>query len=106
MERLYYVYILASRSHNLYIGVTNNLDRRIEEHRSGSVEEFTGRYNINRLVHFEVFRNVRTAIAREKRLKSWRREKKLVLIQTTNPAWVDLAPRRRERPSRFVRPIP
>ncbi len=94
MDRLYYVYILASRSHNLYIGVTNNIERRMEEHRNESVKGFTGRYNVNRLVHVEVFRDVRAAIAREKQLKGWRREKKLALVEGGNPAWVELAPRR------------
>ena len=93
MERLYYVYILASRSQSLYIGVTNNIERRVEEHRSESVKGFTGRYNVNRLVHVEVFHDVRAAIAREKQLKGWRREKKLALIESGNPTWVELAPR-------------
>jgi len=94
MERLYYVYILASRSHNLYIGVTNNIERRVEEHRCGTFSGFTSRYNIDRLVHLEIFVDIRDAIAREKELKSWRREKKLALIEGANPTWVELVPRR------------
>ena len=97
MERLYYVYILASRSHNLYIGVTNNIGRRVEEHRSGTISGFTSRYAINRLVHLEIFSEVRVAIARENELKGWRREKKLALIDKANPTWVELAPLRSTR---------
>ena len=91
MARTYYVYILASRSRNLYTGVTNNLDRRIIEHRDGLVPGFTTRYNVFRLVHFERFGDIRRAIAREKEIKGWRREKKVWLIQRDNPLWDDLA---------------
>ena len=91
MDRRYYVYILASRSRNLYTGVTNNLIRRVYEHKQGLVEAFTRRYRIHRLVHFEVFAYVREAIAQEKEIKAWRREKKISLIESRNPAWDDLA---------------
>ena len=91
MEKRYYVYILASRSRTLYTGVTNNLQRRLAEHREGRVPGFTSRYNIFRLVHYEVFSDIRNAIAREKEIKAWRREKKVWLIQRRNPAWQDLA---------------
>ncbi len=86
-----YVYILASRSRNLYIGVTTALQRRVLEHRNGLAPGFTSRYKIFRLVHFEIFGDVRAAIAREKELKGWRREKKLWLINRHNPTWEDLA---------------
>ena len=86
----YYVYILTSKSCILYVGVTNNLERRIFEHRQKVVPGFTKKYNINRLMYFEVFENIRDAIAREKQIKSWRREKKVALIQATNPMWRDL----------------
>jgi putative endonuclease len=86
-----YVYILASRSRNLYIGVTIGLQRRVLEHRNGLAPGFTSRYKIFRLVHFEIFGDVRAAIAREKELKGWRREKKLWLINRHNPTWEDLA---------------
>ena len=91
MARCYYVYMLASRSRNLYTGVTNSLRRRIIEHREGSVPGFTTRYRIFRLVHFEVFAGIRHAIAREKEIKSWGRKKKVRLIQCTNQTWRDLA---------------
>ncbi len=75
MQKLYYVYILASRSRNLYAGVTNNLWRRVFEHRESQIFGFTKKYRIHRLVHFEAFGDVRAAIEREKQIKSWRREK-------------------------------
>ncbi len=87
----YYVYILASKSCVLYVGVTNDLQRRIFEHREKRVPGFTKKYNIARLVYFEVYENIRDAIAREKQIKRWRREKKIVLIQATNPTWRDLS---------------
>lgn len=91
-DRTYCVYILASRSRNLYTGITNSLERRLVEHREGLVPGFTSKYKIFRLVHFEVFRDVRVAIAREKEIKGWRREKKIWLIRKRNPHWDDLAP--------------
>lgn len=90
MNRTYCVYILASRSRNLYTGVTNDLQRRLVEHREGFVPGFTSRYRVCRLVHFEVFGDVRSAIAREKEIKAWRREKKTWLIERDNPTWEDL----------------
>ncbi len=91
MNRTYCVYILASRSRNLYTGVTSNLQRRMVEHREGLVPGFTTRYRVFRLVHFEVFGDIRCAIAREKEIKAWRREKKAWLIERQNPLWEDLA---------------
>ena len=91
MQQPYYVYILASRSRNLYTGVTNNLERRLAQHRFGLVPGFTKRYRIFRLVHYEMFGDIRLAIAREKQIKAWRRERKLWLIQRNNPRWNDLA---------------
>ena len=93
MGRSYYVYILASRSRTLYTGVTNNLARRIQEHRAGRVAGFTKRYRIFRLVHFEAFGEIQLAIRREKEIKGWRREKKVRLIERDNPLWDDLAAR-------------
>ena len=90
-DRLYYVYLLASRSRVLYTGITNNLDRRLREHRLGVSEGFTKKYRIHRLVFFECFRDVRAAIGREKQIKAWRREKKVALIEAQNPTWEDLA---------------
>jgi putative endonuclease len=91
MNRTYYVYILASRSRNLYTGVTGNLDHRMVEHRQELVPGFTSRYRIFRLVYFESFSDINAAIAREKEIKAWRREKKIWLIKRSNPAWQDLA---------------
>ena len=91
MSHTYYVYILSSRSRTLYTGVTNNLARRLVEHRDGKIPGFTSRYRIFRLVHFEVFAHIRAAIAREKEIKAWRREKKVWLIHRHNRAWDDLS---------------
>ena len=88
----YWVYIVASRSRRLYIGVTNDLDRRIAEHRGRRAGAFTARYAIDRLVHFEEHSQIVDAIAREKTLMGWRREKKLRLIEQANAGWRDLAP--------------
>ena len=89
MEKLYYVYILASRSRTLYTGVTNDLMRRTFEHRQGLVPGFTSRYRIHRFVYFETFRDVRAAIAREKQIKAWDRAKRVALIAAKNPTWED-----------------
>src|SRR5271169_5101915 len=89
--KTYYVYILASKSRTLYTGVTNNLERRVVEHRRKLVPGFTARYNINRLVYFEVFHDVLDAIAREKQIKAWGRMKKIALIESTNRDWKDLS---------------
>jgi len=87
----YYVYILASLSGTLYIGITDNLERRMVEHKEGLIPGFTKQYGVKRLVYFEVYSNVRNAIRREKQLKGWRRKKKIGLIRGTNPSWKDLA---------------
>ena len=89
--KTYYVYIMASRSLNLYTGITNSLYRRVLQHKSGEIDGFTKRYNIDRLVYYEVFHQVANAIAREKQIKSWTRAKRLALIKTKNPTWQDLA---------------
>jgi putative endonuclease len=91
--RFYFTYIMASRSGVLYIGMTNDLARRVAEHKEGLVGGFTKRYKVKKLVYFETTRDVRAAIAREKQLKSWRREKKVKLFEGTNPEWEDLYPR-------------
>jgi len=87
----YYVYILASLSGTLYIGITDNLERRMVEHKESLIPGFTKQYDVNRLVYLEVYTDVRNAIRREKQLKGWRREKKIALIRITNPSWKDLA---------------
>jgi putative endonuclease len=89
----YSVYILASRiGGTLYIGVTNDLIRRVFEHRTGATEGFTRKYRVTRLVYFERFGDVREAIAREKQLKKWNRAWKVRLVEAENPRWVDLYP--------------
>jgi putative endonuclease len=90
-EKRYYVYILASRPRTLYTGVTNNLAGRVWQHRKGREPGFTSRYRIHWLVYYESYRDVRQAITRETQVKAWRREKKVALIETENPAWTDLA---------------
>ena len=88
----YFVYILASqRNGTLYIGVTNNLERRIIEHKNNLVEGFTKKYNIHKLVYCEQIGDINLAIMREKQLKRWNREWKLRLIEKENPNWLDLS---------------
>jgi putative endonuclease len=82
---------MASRSLTLYTGITNNIYRRALQHKSGEIEGFTQRYNVDRLVYYEVFNQVGKAIAREKQIKSWTRAKRLALIKTKNPTWQDFA---------------
>ena len=89
-DRYFYVYILASRARTLYIGVTSNLERRVWEHRNHE-DGFAARYRCHRLVWFEIYTHPSTAIAREKQLKRWRREKKIALIQSRNLLWADLS---------------
>jgi len=98
VQTFYYVYILASRSRVLYIGITSRLSQRVREHRSGDFGGFTSDYKVHRLVYFERFVDVRTAISREKQLKRWRREKKIALIERENPTWEDLSAEWREPP--------
>jgi putative endonuclease len=87
----YYVYIMASKKNGtIYIGVTNDLSRRVYEHKNGLVEGFTSKYKVHNLVYFEKFEDVRYAIQREKQLKNWRREWKKNLIEKENPEWKDL----------------
>lgn len=85
------VYIMANHSRMLYVGVTNDLERRVSEHRLKLVAGYTRRYNMTRLVYYESTPDVRDAIAREKEIKGWRRAKKVALIQSMNPRWRDLS---------------
>ena len=88
----YYVYILANqRNGTVYTGVTNSLERRVWQHKSKLIAGFTKRYGVDRLVHFEAFRDISSAIAREKQIKAGSREKKLKLIERDNPDWKDLS---------------
>ncbi len=88
----YYVYLMASFKQTLYVGVTNDLVRRIHQHKTKvHSDSFTARYNIDRLVYVEAFSDIRYAIAREKEIKAWRRSKKVALIKSQNPTWKDLS---------------
>lgn len=87
---VYYVYILASESGVLYIGVTNNLTRRVYEHKHGLVDGFTKQYRVKKLVYYEETGNVMSAITKEKQLKKWNRQWKINLIEKLNPEWKDL----------------
>ena len=87
----FFVYITASLSGTLYIGVTNNLKRRIYEHKQNLIEGFSKKYSCTKLVYMEQFNDINVAISREKQLKKWRREKKEWLIKTINPSWKDLS---------------
>jgi len=89
----YYVYLLSSRRHGtLYLGVTNDLDRRVYEHKNKLIAGFTAKYGVNRLVWFEVYDDPVSAIAREKQIKKWRRDWKIGLIERDNPDWRELYP--------------
>ncbi len=91
MERQYFVYILATRKNGtLYIGVTNDLARRVWEHRNGTADGFTKRYSVTTLVYIEMFSDITEAIAREKAMKKWRRAWKIELIERDNSEWRDL----------------
>jgi putative endonuclease len=87
----YYVYIMTNKSRTLYTGVTNNLERRVYEHKHGLVLGFTRTYNVKRLVYFEDTPDIQGAIAREKQIKGWLRAKKVALIESVNPKWEDLS---------------
>jgi putative endonuclease len=87
----YYIYILSNKSKTLYTGITNNLERRIFEHKSKKIKGFTSKYNITLLVYYEITNDVKSAIAREKQIKGWVRKKKIDLIESMNPEWNDLS---------------
>ncbi len=90
-EKIYYVYITASkRNGTLYVGVTSNLKKRIYEHKESMVDGFTKKYNVNKLVYFEMTNEVNSTIQREKQMKRWKREWKIKLIEKENPCWIDL----------------
>jgi putative endonuclease len=90
-EGSYFAYIMASRSHTLYIGVTSDLHKRVFQHKWKEHEGFTARHNCDRLVWFEQYQDVHKAIAREKELKGWRRSRKIALIESMNLTWTDLS---------------
>ncbi|HNB52713.1 MAG TPA: GIY-YIG nuclease family protein [Anaerolineales bacterium] len=90
MDR-YFVYIMNSPTGTLYTGMTNDLHRRVYQHKHKLIEGFTSKYNVTRLAYFEESTDVKAAIAREKEIKGWRRSKKIALIKSINPKWQDLA---------------
>ena len=90
-SKSYYIYIITNNARTLYTGVTNNLIRRVYEHKHKLIPGFTARYNIDKLVYFEVLEDARAAIAREKQIKGWVRNKKIALIEEVNPGWEDLS---------------
>lgn len=90
MTSTYFVYILGSENQTLYVGVTNNLIKRVYEHKNKLIEGFTKKYNISKLLYFEEFNNIQEAIQREKQLKHWNRAWKIELIETKNPIFEDL----------------
>lgn len=87
---MYFVYVMSNRSRTLYVGMTNNLRVRVVQHKEKLIPGFTQRYNITKLVYFEEFSDVRYAIAREKEIKKWRREKKIKLIEAMNAEWKEI----------------
>ncbi len=87
----YYVYIMTNRSGTLYTGMTNDLKRRVYQHKHKLIPGFTHKYNITRLIYYEETSDVRAAIAREKQIKGWLRKKKIALIESVNPKWNDLS---------------
>ena len=91
LTRQYYVYIMTNHSHTLYTGITNDLQRRVHEHKNKLIPGFTQKYNITSLVYFEETPDVKVAIQREKQIKVWLRAKKIALIETSNPEWRDLS---------------
>lgn len=91
MSDYYYVYIMGSQSRVVYVGVTSNLESRVWQHKKHAFGGFTARYNVTLLVYFERFATIHAAIAREKKVKAWRREKKLALVAALNPKWRDLS---------------
>ena len=92
LERTYYVYILTNSTNRvLYTGVTNNLERRVYEHRNGMTPGFTSKYRCNKLVWYETTTNIEAAIVREKQIKSGSRKNKVMMIEAMNPRWLDLA---------------
>ena len=87
----YYVYIMSNESRTLYTGVTSDLELRVYQHKQKLIAGFTSKYNVNQLVFFETTEDIRSAIAREKQIKGWLRKKKIALVESVNPTWVDLS---------------
>ena len=92
IEKAYYVYLLTNWNNNvMYVGVTNDLQRRVYEHKEKMVKGFTKKYNVNKLVYYEQTTDIAAALNREKEIKKWRRNKKNILVESTNPSWRDLS---------------
>ena len=91
MAKTFHIYILASRTRVLYVGVTSDFMKRLHEHRNKLVPGFTARYNVNRLVYVETTDDAQAAIARERQIKGWLRSRKVALIESSNPQWLDLS---------------
>ena len=89
--KTYYAYIMVNTSRTIYIGVTNDLERRVWQHKNKSVSGFTAKHGLTNLVYYEEFTNIHDALVREKQLKGWRRSKKVALVNESNPAWRDLS---------------
>ena len=87
----YYVYIMTSRTGTIYTGVTNDMVRRVYQHKHGLILGFTTKYSITKLVHYESGSDINSAITREKQIKGWLRRKKVALVESTNPGWTDLS---------------
>ena len=96
MNKTYHVYIVTNDSRTLYVGVTSDLGMRVSEHKHKVRPGFTARYNVDQLVYYESASDVHAALAREKQIKAWRREKKMELVRSVNPRWRDLASETRE----------
>ena len=90
-RRVFYVYIMASDSGTLYVGVTSDIEGRVMQHKQAMVKGFTQKYGVKKLLYYEEFDDIYSAIAREKEIKRWRREKKVALFEESNPGWVDLS---------------
>ena len=92
MNKTYYVYLITNWNNKvLYIGVTSNLEHRVQQHKNKLIKDFTEKYNVNKLVYFEQTNDIESAITREKEIKKWRREKKNILVESTNGKWQDLS---------------
>jgi putative endonuclease len=91
LTKRYFIYIMASYSRVIYVGMTNDLSRRVAQHQQKLVEGFTQKYNVTRLVYYEMTEDVHAALEREKQIKAWRRSKKVALIESMNPRWKDLS---------------
>jgi putative endonuclease len=104
MKKTYFVYIMSNISKMLHVGVTNNLEHRVFQHKAKLIDGFTKKYNLHRLVYFEAFGSIRDAIAREKQIKGWLRARKVKLVESVNPEWKDLAAdwMNKPRPARTV----